>query len=153
MENVERLLTEHPFFQGLDPRYLKEIAGCAREQTFKAGEFVFREGEMSSQFWLIRHGKVSLEIFVPGRGPITFSTLGAGDVMGWSWTVAPFTKQYDGRALELIRTLTFDAMCIRTKCDEEPKLGYELYKRFSQVIGKRLQATRMQLLDFYGHHD
>ena len=114
---------------------------------------MFREGEMSSQFWLIRHGKVSLEIFVPGRGPITFSTLGAGDVMGWSWTVAPFTKQYDGRALELIRTLTFDAMCIRTKCDEEPKLGYELYKRFSQVIGKRLQATRMQLLDFYGHHD
>jgi len=43
-------------------------------------------------------------------------------------------------------------MCIRGKCDEEPKLGYELFKRFAQIIGQRLQATRLRLIDIYGSH-
>lgn len=152
MDTLERLLSEHPFFQGLDPRYLQLIAECAREVTFKAGEFIFREGDPSSHFWLIRHGKISLEVFAPGRGPIMIETLNDGDIMGWSWAVPPYRKQYDGRALELTRALEFDAMCIRGKCDEEPKLGYELFKRFAQIIGQRLQATRMRLLDIYGTH-
>lgn len=152
MDTLERLLAEHPFFQGLDPRYIQLIAECAREVTFKMGEFIFREGDPSNKFWLIRSGKISLEIFAPGRGPIMIETLGEGDVMGWSWAVPPYRKQYDARALELTRALEFDAMCIRGKCDEEPKLGYELFKRFSQIIGQRLQATRIRLLDIYGSH-
>lgn len=152
MDTLERLLSEHPFFKELDPRYIQLIAGCAREVTFKAGEFIFREGDPSSHFWLIRNGKISLEVFAPGRGPIMIETLGEGDVMGWSWAVPPYRKQYDARALELTRALEFDAMCIRGKCDEEPKLGYELFKRFSQIIGQRLQATRIRLLDIYGSH-
>ncbi len=152
MDTIDRLLAEHPFFQGLDPRYIQLIAECAREVTFKMGEFIFREGDPSNKFWLIRSGKISLEIFAPGRGPIMIETLGEGDVMGWSWAVPPYRKQYDARALELTRALEFDAMCIRGKCDEEPKLGYELFKRFSQIIGQRLQATRLRLLDIYGSH-
>jgi CRP/FNR family cyclic AMP-dependent transcriptional regulator len=152
MDTLERLLSEHPFFKDLDPRYIQLIAGCAREVTFKAGEFIFREGDPSSHFWLIRSGKISLEVFAPGRGPIMIETLGDGDVMGWSWAVPPYRKQYDARALELTRALEFDAMCIRGKCDEEPKLGYELFKRFAQIIGQRLQATRLRLIDIYGSH-
>jgi CRP-like cAMP-binding protein len=152
MESIERILAEHPFFEDLDPRYIQMIAGCASEASFKAGEFIFREGDLATHFWLIRQGKVTLETFAAGRGPIILQTLDAGDVMGWSWIVAPFKKQYDARTLELTRVIAFDAMCIRGKCDEEPKLGYELYKRFSQIIGQRLQATRLQLLDLYGAH-
>jgi len=152
MDTLERLLSEHPFFKDLDPRYIQLIAGCAREVTFKAGEFIFREGDPSSHFWLIRSGKISLEVFAPGRGPIMIETLGEGDVMGWSWAVPPYRKQYDARALELTRAIEFDAMCIRGKCDEEPKLGYELFKRFAQIIGQRLQATRLRLIDIYGSH-
>lgn len=152
MEKLERLLAEHPFFKDLDPRYIQMIAGCASEVTFKAGEFVFREGDFATHFWLIRQGKVSLEIFAPGRGPIMLETLTDGDVMGWSWIVEPFKKQYDARALDLTRAIVFDARCIRGKCEEEPKLGYELFKRFCQIMGERLQATRMRLLDLYGTH-
>ncbi len=152
MDTLERLLSEHPFFKDLDPRYIQLIAGCAREVTFKAGEFIFREGDPSSHFWLIRSGKISLEVFAPGRGPIMIETLGEGDVMGWSWAVPPYRKQYDARALELTRAIEFDAMCIRGKCDEEPRLGYELFKRFAQIIGQRLQATRLRLIDIYGSH-
>jgi hypothetical protein len=42
-------------------------------------------------------------------------------------------------------------VCLRGKCDEDSVLGYELLKRFVPVIVERLQATRVRLLDVYGH--
>jgi hypothetical protein len=30
-------------------------------------------------------------------------------------------------------------------------LGYELLKRFAEIVAQRLSATRVQLLDLYGH--
>ncbi len=150
METLEAVLAEHPFFRDLPPADLQLIAGCGSNVRFQPGEYVFREGDPSDQFNLIRHGKVALEISSPGRGPLTIQTLGEGDVLGWSWLVPPYRKQSDARALELTRATAFDGACIRRKCEADPRLGYELLKRFAQVIGQRLHATRLQLLDVYG---
>lgn len=148
--SVEAILAQHPFFQGLAPAYLALIAGCASNVRFPAGTYIFREGDVANEFYLIRHGTVALEIYVPGRGPFIIDTLHEGDVLGWSWLVPPYVKQFDARAVELTRATVFDGTCIRQKCEEDPRLGYELLKRFSQVIGRRLQATRLRLLDIYG---
>lgn len=147
---LKDLLAEHPFFQGLDENDLELIAGCGRNVKYNAGEYIFREGDVSDTFYLIRYGRVALEIHVPGRGPVVIETLNEGDVLSWSWIVPPYRKQFDARALTLVRALAFDGLCIREKCEEDPRLGYELLRRFIQIIGKRLQATRMQLLDVYG---
>ncbi len=152
MRTLESLLAEHPFFKGLDPRYLELLAGCASNVRFNAGEFIFREGGEANQFYLIRHGKVALEVFVPERGPVTIQTIDAGDVLGWSWLFPPYRWHFDARAVELTRAIAFDGQCLRTKCDEDHDLGYELMKRFARIITERLQATRLQLLDVYGVH-
>jgi hypothetical protein len=46
--------------------------------------------------------------------------------------------------------VALDGACLRGKCDEDHKLGYELMKRFAPIIVERLQATRLRLLDIYG---
>lgn len=150
MQTLEAVLAEHAFFRGLRPEDLQLIAGCASNVRFAAGGYLFREGDPSNQFYLIRHGKVALEIFSPERGPIPILTLGEGEVLGWSWLVPPYRKQFDARAVELVRATAFDGACIRKKCEEDPRLGYELLKRFAQMIGERLHATRLQMLDVYG---
>jgi CRP-like cAMP-binding protein len=150
MKTLEAVLAEHPFFRDLRPADLQLIAGCASNVHFEAGEYVFRAGDPADSFHLIRHGKVALEVFSPERGPITILTVGEGEVLGWSWLVPPYRKQFDARAVEPTRATAFDGVCIRRKCDEDPRLGYELLKRFAQVIGQRLQAARLQLLDVYG---
>jgi CRP-like cAMP-binding protein len=152
MRTFEEILAEHPFFKGLDEKYLALIAGCASNVRFDAGTFLFRTGDASSQFYLIRHGRIALEIFAPGRGPLTIQALGEGDILGWSWLVPPYKKEFDAHALELVRAVAFDGACLRDKCEADPQLGYELLKRFAQIIGQRLQATRLQLLDIYGAH-
>jgi len=110
---------------------------------------VFREGDESTHFHLIREGDVRLEIRAP-QGPIAIQTLHAGDILGWSWLVPPHNKRFDARALTRIRAVAMDGVCLREKCDEDPKLGYELLQRFAKIVGERLQATRLQILDLYG---
>jgi len=150
METLERILSEHPFFKGLEEPYLQLLVGCASNVRFNAGEVVFREGEQANQFYLIRQGKVAVEMFAPSRGPIILQTLGEGEVLGWSWLVAPYRWRFDGRAVELTRAIALDGECLRGKCEEDHDLGYELMKRVSLVMEKLVQATRMQLADVYG---
>jgi len=148
-KTIEDLLAESAFFKDLAPAYRRMLAGCGRNVVFKAGDLVFREGDESHKFYLLRAGKVALEIRVPGRGAIILQTVNEGEVLGWSWMVPPYKKQYDARAVELTRAIAFDGACIRKKCEEDPKLGYEFFKRFAVLIAQRLSAARLQLLDMY----
>ncbi|MGZ9033800.1 MAG: cyclic nucleotide-binding domain-containing protein, partial [Rhodospirillales bacterium] len=91
------------------------------------------------------------EVFVPGKAPIIVETLSGGDLMGWSWLVPPFRCSFDARAVELTRLISLDAACLRDKMEDDPVLGYELYKRFSPVIAARVAAARRQMIDLYGH--
>lgn len=150
IQTIEDLLVQSPVFKGFDPQFTHVLAGCASNVRFNAGDHIFREGDESSRFYILRAGKVALEISAPGRGPLIIQTVQEGDVLGWSSMVPPVKKHFDARAIELTRAFAFDGECVRKKCDEDPKLGYELLKLFASVIGQRLQATRVQLLDLYG---
>ena len=150
MKTIDVLLAEHPFFHGMAPGYLEFIAGCGRNVQFEPGRYIHREGQEANEFYAIRHGKVALEIFVPGRGPMTLQTLDEGDVFGWSWIFPPYKWVFDARAVELTRAVAFDGVCLRTKCEGDAQLGYDFMKRFAQVVTQRLDVARLQLLDVYG---
>ncbi len=150
METLERILSTHRFFHGLDPRYLELLVGCAANVRFAADDFLFRTGEEANQFFLIREGKVALEISVPGRVPIIVQTLRENEILGWSWLIPPYHWQLDARAVEPTRAIALDGKCMRTKCEADHDLGYELLKRFAHIIEGRLLETRLQLLDVYG---
>jgi len=153
-QTLEPLLRGHKFFAGLDSEYLTLLSGCASNVVFAADSFLFREGEPAETFYLIREGKVALEIAAPGRGALVVQTLGPGDVAGFSWLFDPHRWEFDGRAVERVLAVRMDGACLRGKCDADPRLGYELMQRFAGLMTSRLQATRLQLLDVYGHaHD
>jgi len=152
IHTLEKILAASVALRDLDPDSIKILAGCAANVRFNAGEYLFHEGGESVKFYVLRAGKVALEINAPGRGVITVQTLGEGEIVGWSSIVPPIKKTFDVRAIELTRALSFDGDCVRQKCKDDPKFGYELFKVFSSVISQRLQATRLQLLDLYAPH-
>lgn len=147
---LDQLIREHPFFEGFDDKALELIAGCAANERFDAGQYVFREGQPADKFYMVRHGTVALEVRAPGRNSITLQTCEDGDVMGWSWLVPPFRWKWDARAVKLCRLVSFDGICLRGKLDADPALGYAMYKRFVRVIAERLANARLQMLDMYG---
>ena len=153
MQTLEPIIAELPLFKGMKAEHIKIITGCAANVRFKAGEFVGREGEPADKFWVVRHGRLSLEIHAPGRGPLTFQTIGDDDVAGWSWVVSPqHMLRFDIHAITPTSALMFDGKCLRGKFDNDYELGYELMKRFSHVVLRRLEAMSIQLLDLYGDH-
>lgn len=150
METIERLIAEHPFFKALEDRYIQFVAGCASNVRFEAGQLLFREGEEANTFYIIRTGRVALEINAVERGSLIIDTIDPGEVLGWSWFIAPYRWHFDARAIELTRAIALDGKCLRTKCEADHHLGYELLKRVAAVMEQRLQAARLQLMDLYG---
>lgn len=151
MHTLDEIVTESPVFAGLDPDQLQVIVGCAQNAAFFAGERLFREGEAADTFYLVRRGRVALTTHVPGRGEVTIDTVDPGEVLGWSWLFPPYTWHFDARAVEDTGVVAFDGACLRGKCDADHALGFELLRRFAQVVIDRLQHTRTLLLDVYGH--
>ena len=150
IRDLQHLLAEHPFFNDFTAEEIDFLVSCASNVKFEAGEQVFRQGESAEHFYLLRFGKVAVEVFMPGRGAITLQTLHAGDVLGWSWLVPPYRCHHDARALELTRALAFDGGCLRKKCDKDARLGYKLMGHVAQLIVERLQGAQVQLMDLYG---
>ena len=147
METLERIIAEHPFFAGLESYYVGLLVGCASNRRFEAGTYLFKEGEEANEFYLVRAGKIALEVFAPQRKPIIVSTLSEGDILGWSWLLPPYEWKFHARVVESTRAFALDGKCLRTKCDQNHDLGYELLKRFAQVMEGQLVAAHYQLLD------
>ena len=153
METLEPLLRDHKFFRGLQPAYLALLVGCTANARFGEGSFLFREGEPADRFFLIRHGKVGLEIAAPPHGPVVVQTLADGDVLGFSWLFEPHVWQFDARALAPTLVFAMNGVCMRAKCEQDPRLGFDLMQRFARIAAQRLHATRMRVIDVYGNAD
>jgi len=151
IQGLGAFLTEHAFFAGLPESFVGFVAGCGRNVSVGTGDYLFREGEDADRMFVVREGRVSIEVFVPQQGPVVIDTVGEGDIVGVSWLFAPHRWQFDARALDGVRAVALDGVCLRGKCDEDPSLGYEMMKRVSGVVQRRMQSARFRLLDLYGH--
>jgi len=136
---------------GMDARHRLLLAACAHDVSFAAGRVLFREGEVADTLYLVREGTVAIEMFVPARGTVTIETVGAGDVVGWSWLFPPYRLHFDARALTPVRAGAVDAACLRARCADDAAFGYDLLSQLARVLVARLQATRLRLLDVYGN--
>jgi CRP/FNR family transcriptional regulator, cyclic AMP receptor protein len=152
VQTLEPFLAEHPFFKDWAKEYQHLLTECASNVRVDAGQFLFREGDTADRLYLIRHGKIALQVATHNHGPITIQTLREGDVLGWSWLVPPYRWHFDAQALELTRAIALDGQCLQRKCQQDPKLGYELMKRVAELLTQRLQALNLQLVQAYDDH-
>jgi CRP/FNR family transcriptional regulator, cyclic AMP receptor protein len=151
MKTIDTLIHDVPIFQGMPPEAFELLSGCASNIRFTDGEMLFREGDDANVFYVIRHGRVALDMYVPARGPMTIETLDPGEVIGWSWLFPPYRWHFDAKALGIVRATVFGGACLREKCEQDTAFGYDLMNRFAQVMIERLQWTRLRLLDVYGN--
>jgi CRP-like cAMP-binding protein len=146
MKTLNEAIMKHAFFNGMKPEHLAVLTEGAKATSFKAGDVLFREGEPANQFYLIESGKIALETLESANGTMLVQTLGAGDVLGWSWLFAPFVWHFQARAIEPANVIVLSGAHLLVTAERNRDFGYELMKRVAQVVIRRLQATRKQLL-------
>lgn len=80
-------------FNGLNDDELKKIQAGCREEIYKKGERLFREGEKARYIWIMIEGQVDIRFDLPGRESSPESTLyseTARKTFGWSSFVSPY---------------------------------------------------------------
>jgi len=149
MEISSNTLAAQPFFKGLSTPQLELLLGDSMPVEFPAGKSIFREGQLANRFYLILEGEIALESAAGERDnePELIQTLGAGDVLGWSWLFPPHYWHFDARAVTPVTAIFFYGTRLREQCESDHELGYELMKRTAEVVIGRLQATRRRLLE------
>lgn len=144
MTDIEFRIAQHPFMQPLGAAARKVLMEGAQPVTFEAGQLVLRAGEPANSIYLIEDGKVAIETRDAAGAERPLQTIGAGAVLGWSWIFPPFIWHLQARALERTRTIRLDGGHALVCCEADPKVGYEIMKRMSQILIDRLHAAIAQ---------
>ena len=63
----------------------------------------------------------------------------------------PYVWHFTARAVEPTQAIFFYGTILREYCERDPSLGYELLKRMSVAMVKRLQAARKNMVAFHAH--
>jgi CRP/FNR family cyclic AMP-dependent transcriptional regulator len=148
-ESMATRVALHPFLVGMNRTQLALLTDCAMATHFKPGQIIFHEGEPANRFYLLETGKVMLESGEGFGKPVVVETIGAGDLLGWSWMFPPYVWHFTARAVEPTEAIFFYGTILR-EWERDPSLGYQLYKRMAPVMLRRLQAARKKMLAL--HH-
>lgn len=133
----------------LTAEHREQLMSLAREVSFEMGERIFNEGGRANRFWVIVTGTVALDLHVPGRRAAVIETLGAGQLLGWSWLVPPHHWHLGAEARSPVHAHQFDAAAVRELCGQDPELSQELCAYVAGAIAGRLRSARVRLLDLY----
>ncbi len=150
IQSIQDLLTEHPILGRFDTASRELLVGCARNHHFGAGEMIQTEGDPADLVHVLRKGDVAIEIAAAHLAPVIVETVHGGDILGWGWLIPPYRTMYDARALTEVSCVSLDAACLRGKCDDNPMLGYQMFKYWLPHLAARFRAQRLQVVDLYG---
>ena len=136
---------QHPFLRSLSSEHLAIVMHNAKQADFAEGEVILKEGDPANRFFLIESGRVAIE--AGAQEGKSIQTLGPGEVLGWSWLFPPFSWHFSARAMEPTQCVVLDGGHLLVTAEENPKFGYDLMRRISQILVSRLQATRKKMLE------
>ena len=148
-EVAASVLADHAFLRGMPAELVALLADAAAPISLPAGHRLFEEGAPAENCWLLTAGQVALDLPMPGRPNLIVETLGGGGVIGFSWLSPPHEWQFGAETLEPTAAFELDGPAVQALCDDHPELGYQLALRMLAAAVRRLQATRIRLLDLY----
>jgi CRP/FNR family transcriptional regulator, cyclic AMP receptor protein len=140
-------LSAQPFLRGIPPAQLSALAEICEHIRVPRGERLFEEGRAADRFYIIDAGQVTIDADVPGQGRVIIERLGRNDVVGLSWMLPPYRWRFGAVATQPTQAFAFASAAAREACRIDSGLGYELSRRFSAVVVRRLQATRARLIE------
>jgi CRP-like cAMP-binding protein len=159
------VLRRYPFFSRLSIEQINTLAKLADELTVDDGHYFFREDEISKSFYLVLEGAVAIVFELPERDvehtisdqfmrklrtkDIVVSTVGPGDVFGWSGIIPPHSATAGAKAVTPCRVVSFDCDELMKEFEKDCAFGYVLTQKAAQVISERLRDMRIESLSSF----
>jgi len=141
------------FGAGLSPEAIARLAAIAEVRPLEAGATIINEGQVAQTLGIVLTGRVALRMLVPERGMVTILTVEPGDIIEWSAVVPPYRGTADAIAIEPVYLLELPGERLRALLRADHALAASVYPRVLQAVGRRLAATRLQLLDLFAREE
>ena len=146
-QSTTEYLSAHEFFSEFSDDVLKFLCECSSTHEIKKGQILFRQGENADKFYVVRNGRISIQMPAIMGPTLEIQTLDKDQVLGWSWLISPYKWNFQTKAEEDSELLQFDGAAILARCEQEPKFGYELLKKFAVLMSVGLNAARQKMMD------
>jgi CRP-like cAMP-binding protein len=135
------------FCKDLPRGFLSQLLSAGETKLYSPGSYLFQEGLHCDHVFLLGEGSVRLEISLPDIGAVEIQTVGPGELLGWSPLLGLGWMTASAKALTACRVLALDVARLQALASEDPHFGMELMRRVGVTLARRLNATRMQLLE------
>ncbi len=130
---------------------LKKVSEIILLKEYRAGDYIFREGDSATRLYAIIDGKVGLEIEKDSSTRILIDTIPQGRTFGFSALIDTEEKKYTSSAKAMTDTKVFfwKAVDLETLFHQDYELSLLFMKRIAKIIKTRLQIRNIQFIDIY----
>lgn len=148
-EQLRTALEDLNFSAAMPAEVLQQLAAACRLERVEAGQFLFRESGDNETLYLIREGRLALEMNIPGQGQVRILTLGPGEMAGWSALLGKGRMTATAVAVRDTDLIAAASSELLELCESNHQFGFYMMRQMADALSKRLVATRLQLLDLF----
>jgi len=135
-------LKQSDLLTGLGHNFLKETMAIAEKVSLAEGEFVFREAEAATHFFILIQGRISLLMGEPGTK--VYTSIGTGEIFGCSSLIGMGTYFLSAKCEEPSVLLSIDQEKMHKILSANIENGFIFYKQLAAALGKRLMQMYRQ---------
>ena len=135
----------------LNDSMLENLATITSINEYRAGDYIFNEGDDAKSLYAVIDGKVGLEIEKNSSTRILIDNITKGMTLGFSALVDTEEKSYTTSAKALTDTKLFiwKTEDLETLFSQDYEMGFLFMKRIAKIVKTRLQIRNVQFLDIY----
>ncbi|MBI5756523.1 MAG: cyclic nucleotide-binding domain-containing protein [Nitrospirae bacterium] len=140
------------FFADLTDEELTQVQNTCSEESYHAGGFIFSEDSPANHLYVLKNGKVSIDIKVSGGKYLSVYTVSQfAEPFGWSAIVEPFLFTASARCVVDSTVFSIDRKLLVKLIERDYRMGFLIMQRVAKIISQRVRETRLQLIHtFYG---
>jgi CRP/FNR family transcriptional regulator, cyclic AMP receptor protein len=142
------LLKKAAIFADLTDDELARIAEVCKEQTFKFGQTIFKEGEPGNRLYMISDGEVRISRDVPGSGEEALTVLKVGACFGEMSVFDRSERSTDAIANKDCTLTTISRSDFEMLLDFNRDIGYKVLWSVVRLLSERLRVTNDNLRSF-----
>lgn len=135
--DIAAFLRDCPVFVGVPAREVTALAAVAREETYRARDYIFMEGDPADWFCVVRSGRVKILRASRGGKEVVLELLGSGEPFGGVAVIERRPYPASAQATETSVVLKIPREPIVALTERHPGVIREM----ALMIGRRLRAA------------
>jgi SulP family sulfate permease len=138
-------LRDIDFLKGNREETLQQIAACAVERRYAAGERIFRQGDVGDEIFLVRRGKVRIALRFDDGLELHVATFGRGDAFGDVAFLDGGARSADAVALTQADLFVLSRGRFDVVAEEHPRLGHHFFAALARSLAIRLRQADAEI--------